>query len=137
MNLRISHAFITVEDQDQALAFYRDVIGLEVRQDVPFDNARWLTFGTASQPDLELVALPPDMGHGPDDSKTLSALLAKGALQGVIFRSDDVDAEFDRIVAAGAEVVQEPMDQPYGVRDCAVRDPFGNQIRIGQEPKES
>jgi uncharacterized glyoxalase superfamily protein PhnB len=77
------------------------------------------------------------MGHSPEDSRTLTELLAKGALNGVIFRTSDVDAEFDRLVAAGAEVVQEPMDQPYGVRDCAVRDPFGNQIRIGQEPKEA
>ena len=137
MNLRISHTFITVDDQDKALEFYRDVMGLEVRQDVPFDNARWLTFGTPGQPEVELVALPPSMGHSPEDTRTLSDLLAKGALSACIFRSDDVDAVFDRVVAAGAEVVQEPMDQPYGIRDCAVRDPFGNQLRIGQEPKQS
>lgn len=135
MDLTLSHCFMIVDDQDKALAFYRDVLGLELRADAPFDNYRWLSVGTASQPEVEIVLLPPEMGHSADDATSLNSLLAKGALNGVIFRTSDVDGTFERLRAAGAEIVQEPIDQPYGVRDCAVRDPFGNQIRIGSEPK--
>ena len=133
MTLRLSHAFVTVDDPDKALTFYRDVLGLEVRQDVPFDGFRWLTVGPAGQPELQIGLLPPEMGRSEGDATALKALMAKGVLSAVIFRCDDVDAEFARISAAGAEVLQEPIDQPYGVRDCAFRDPAGNMIRFSSE----
>lgn len=131
MELTISHTFITVDDQDKALAFYRDALGLVVKADAPLGPFRWLTVGAPGQPGVEIVLASPDMGHGPEDTETLRALLAKGALQGVIFTTGNCDAAFERIRAAGAEVLQEPIDQPYGVRDCAFRDPSGNHIRIG------
>ena len=133
MTIRLSHAFVTVDDPDKALTFYRDVLGLEVRQDVPFQGFRWLTVGPADQPDLQIGLLPPEMGRSEGDAAALHALLAKGVLSAPIFRCDDIDAEFARISAAGVEVLQEPIDQPYGVRDCAFRDPSGNMIRFSSE----
>ena len=91
---------------------------------------RWLTVGPASQPELEIGLIPPEMGHSPEDARALSELLAKGALGSLIFSTDNCDATFERIQAAGAEVLQEPVDQFYGVRDCAFRDPAGNMIRF-------
>jgi predicted enzyme related to lactoylglutathione lyase len=131
MDLTLSHCFITVDDQDKALGFYRDALGLEVRADAPLHTFRWLTIGPPSQPGVEIVLATPDMGHGPADEEALRTLLAKGALNAVLFTTDDCDATFERIRATGAEVLQEPIDQPYGVRDCAFRDPSGNQVRIG------
>ncbi len=135
MELTLSHTFIAVHDQDAALAFYRDVLGLEVRVDVPFEHFRWLTLGPAAQPEIEIGIVPVGMGHSLSDAETLRALLAKGCLNGVIFGTNDVDDTFERIRAAGAEVLQEPIDQPYGLRDCAFRDPSGNQLRFSQIPK--
>ena len=131
MDLSLSHCFITVHDQDQALAFYRDVLGLELRNDVSAEGFRWVTLSPPSQPDVEIVLAEAHMGH-PADGEALLTLLAKGSLHGVIFRSKDVDATFEAVRASGAEVLQEPIDQPYGVRDCAFRDPSGNMIRINQ-----
>jgi catechol 2,3-dioxygenase-like lactoylglutathione lyase family enzyme len=131
MDITISHSFITVDDQEKALAFYRDALGLEVRADAPLHTFRWLTVGAPGQPDMEIVLATADMGHGPEDTQALRTLLAKGALNGVLFRVSDVDATFERVRASGAEVLQEPIDQPYGVRDCAFRDPSGNHVRIG------
>jgi catechol 2,3-dioxygenase-like lactoylglutathione lyase family enzyme len=135
-NVSISHCFIPVHDQDEALAFYRDVIGFEVRTDAPFETFRWLTVGPVGQPDIEIMLEAVGMGRPEADAETLKQLLAKGSLSTVIFRTDDVDAMFEKVRASGAEVMQEPIDQPYGVRDCAFRDPSGNHIRIGQAPKE-
>jgi catechol 2,3-dioxygenase-like lactoylglutathione lyase family enzyme len=131
MDIKLSHTFITVDDQEKALAFYRDALGLEVNTDAPIGEFRWLTLSAPSQAGVEIVLATPDMGHGPEDERALRALLAKGALPAALFRTDDVDAAFERVRASGAEVLQEPIDQPYGVRDCAFRDPFGNHIRIG------
>jgi catechol 2,3-dioxygenase-like lactoylglutathione lyase family enzyme len=131
MELRLSHTFITVDDQEKALAFYRDALGLVVKADAPLGPFRWLSVGAADQPGVEIVLATPDMGHGPEDTEALRALLAKGALQAALFTTDDCDAMFERVRAAGAEVLQEPIDQPYGVRDCAFRDPSGNHVRIG------
>jgi catechol 2,3-dioxygenase-like lactoylglutathione lyase family enzyme len=136
MNLSLSHCFVTVHDQEEALAFYRDVLGLEVRIDAPFEDFRWLTVGPPSQPDVEIVLEAPGMGRPPAARKALEELMAQGALSGVLFRTDDVDATFEKVRAAGAEVMQEPIDMPYGVRDCAFRDPSGNQIRIANQRKE-
>ena len=131
MGIKVSHSFITVDDQEKALTFYRDALGLEVRADAPLGPFRWLTVGAPGQPGVEIVLATPDMGHGPDDTEALKALLAKGALQAVIFTTDDFDAMYERVRASGAEVLQEPIDQPYGVRDCGFRDPSGNHVRIG------
>ena len=134
MNLTMSHTFIQVHDQDEALVFYRDVLGLEVRVDMPFEGNRWLTVGPKAQPEIEIVLELAGMGRPVPDRETLRGLLAKGSLSGVIFTSDDVDAIFEKIRSAGAEVLQEPIDQPYGVRDCAFRDPSGNQVRFASRP---
>ena len=127
----MSHTFITVDDQEKALAFYRDALGLVVNADAPLGPFRWLTVSAPGNPGMEIVLATPDMGHGPDDTEALKMLLAKGALNGVLFTTDNCDAAFERIRATGAEVLQEPIDQPYGVRDCAFRDPAGNHVRIG------
>ena len=131
MDIKISHSFVTVDDQEKALIFYRDALGLVVTADAPLGPYRWLTVAAPGHPGMEIVLATPDMGHGPDDTEALKALLAKGALQAVIFTTDDFDAMYERVRASGAEVLQEPIDQPYGVRDCAFRDPAGNHVRIG------
>jgi len=131
MDIKISHSFITVDDQEKALAFYRDALGLVVNTDAPLGPYRWLTVSAPDNPSMEIVLATPDMGHGPDDTEALRMLLAKGALNGVLFTTDNCDAFFERVRATGAEVLQEPIDQPYGVRDCAFRDPAGNHVRIG------
>jgi catechol 2,3-dioxygenase-like lactoylglutathione lyase family enzyme len=133
MQLTVSRCFVQVHDPDLALAFYRDALGLEVRNDVASKGYRWITVGSASQPGVEVV-LTDYVNGGPDDGDALAALLAKGALNGVHFHADDLDAAFEQVRAAGAEVVQEPADQPWGTRDCAVRDPSGNLVRIDQPP---
>ena len=133
MNLTLSQCFVIVHDPDQALAFYRDTLGLELRNDVAKESFRWITVGAGSQPGVAVV-LTNYLNGSPADGEAVAALVAKGALNGVHFHSDDLDASFDRLVAAGAEIVQEPTDQPWGTRDCAVRDPSGNMVRIDQPP---
>jgi catechol 2,3-dioxygenase-like lactoylglutathione lyase family enzyme len=129
MDLTVSRAFVQVDDPDRALAFYRDGLGLEVRNDVARESFRWITVGSEAQPGVEIV-ITNYVNGGPDDGDALAALLAKGALNGVHFQTDDLDAAFEQVRAAGAEIVQEPADQPWGVRDGAVRDPAGNLVRI-------
>ncbi|HEX8867686.1 MAG TPA: VOC family protein [Lentzea sp.] len=128
--MKLSHTFLFVHDQDAALKFYRDVIGLEVRTDESVEDYRWLTVGPSDQPDIEIGLSRIGPPVPPTDYEALNALLAKGSLQGIIFEIDDVDAKFEQVRAAGAEVLQEPIDQFYGVRDCAFRDPSGNMIRF-------
>ncbi|MEX0170573.1 VOC family protein [Streptomyces sp. LMG1-1-1.1] len=137
MNVKLSQCFIAVDDHDKALAFYRDALGLEVRNDVGFEGMRWVTVGSPDQPDVEIVLEPPlaDPNASPADRQAVAELLAKGMLRGVIFSTDDVDKTFEAIRAAGGEVLQEPVDQPYGVRDCAFRDPAGNMVRFNQPRK--
>jgi predicted enzyme related to lactoylglutathione lyase len=132
MDLKLSHCFIAVDDHDKALAFYRDALGLEVRNDVSFEGMRWVTVGPPLQPEIDIVLEPPTAtpNASPADREAAAQLLAKGLLRAVIFTTDDVDGAFERIQASGAEVLQEPMNQPYGVRDCAFRDPAGNLIRV-------
>ncbi|WP_431330154.1 VOC family protein [Streptomyces sp. IPPR8] len=134
MDINLAQCFIAVDDHDKALAFYRDVLGMEVRDDVGFEGMRWVTVGSPDQPDVDIVLEPPlaDPNASDADKKAMAELLAKGLLRGVIFTTDDVDATFERVSAAGAEVLQEPVDQPYGVRDCAFRDPAGNMLRFNQ-----
>ncbi|MFF3614594.1 VOC family protein [Streptomyces sp. NPDC002580] len=134
MDLKLSQCFISVDDHDKALAFYRDVLGLEVRGDVGFEGMRWVTVGSPLQPDVEIVLEPPaaDPDASPADKQAMAELLAKGMLRGVIFSTTDCDELFERVRASGAEVLQEPVDQPYGLRDCAFRDPAGNLLRFAQ-----
>jgi catechol 2,3-dioxygenase-like lactoylglutathione lyase family enzyme len=133
MNLTLSQCFVLVHDPDRALAFYRDTLGLELRNDVAKEDFRWITVGAASQPGVAIV-LTNYLNCSPADGDALAALIAKGALNGVHFHSDDLDAAFEKVEASGAEIVQEPTDQPWGTRDFAVRDPAGNLVRIDQPP---
>ncbi|BBH70432.1 lyase [Actinoplanes sp. OR16] len=135
MTVRIATTFIAVDDHDKALGFYRDALGLEVRNDVGFEGMRWITLGAADQPDVDIVLEPPlaDPSASPADREVMAELLAKGLLRSVLFTTADVDATFEKVRAAGGEVLQEPIDQPYGVRDCAFRDPAGNMVRINQK----
>jgi len=133
MNLTLSQCFVIVHDPDLALAFYRDALGLELRNDVAKEDFRWLTVGAASQPDVAVV-LTNYLNGSPADADAVGALVAKGALNGVHFHADDLDATFEKLRASGAEIVQEPTDQPWGTRDLAVRDPSGNMVRIDQPP---
>ncbi|MFB7937712.1 VOC family protein [Streptomyces sp. NPDC056049] len=134
MDINLHQCFIAVDDHEAALGFYRDALGFEIRKDVDFGGMRWVTLGSPAQPDVEIVLEPPlaDPGATEEDRKAVAELLAKGLLRGVNLRTADVDAAFEKVRAAGADVLQEPVDQPYGVRDCAFRDPAGNMIRIAQ-----
>jgi uncharacterized glyoxalase superfamily protein PhnB len=136
MALTLSACFVQVRDPDLALAFYRDTLGLELRNDVSRGDFRWITVGSSSQPNVSIV-LTNYLNGGPDDGDMIAALIAKGALNGVHFQTEDLDATFEKIRASGADVVSEPADQPWGARDCAVRDPSGNLVRIDQPPAAS
>ncbi|MCW6010167.1 VOC family protein [Micromonospora sp. CPCC 205371] len=135
MDIAVGYTFLEVDDHEAALAFYRDALGFEVREDVAMEDARWLTVGPPAQPDLGIVLQTVGVGRPAEDAQVLKELLAKGSLGGLVLETDDVDATFESVRATGAEVMQEPIDQPFGVRDCAFRDPAGNQIRINQRPK--
>ncbi|HWF72811.1 MAG TPA: VOC family protein [Solirubrobacteraceae bacterium] len=133
MELSLSRCFVQVHDPDLALAFYRDALGLELRDDVAHEGFRWLTVGAPSQPGVAIVLT--NYLHGsPADGDAIAALVAKGAMNGVHFRTDDLEGTFEKVRASGAEIVEEPTDQPWGTRDCAVRDPSGNLVRIDQPP---
>ena len=133
MNVTVARCFVLVHDPDLALAFYRDVLGLQVRNDVGNEGFRWITVGAASQPDVSIVLTNYQCGS-PSDGDVIAALLAKGALYGAHFSTDDLDLVCEKVRASGADVVQEPPEQPWGARDCAVRDPSGNLVRIDQPP---
>jgi catechol 2,3-dioxygenase-like lactoylglutathione lyase family enzyme len=133
MNLSLSQCFVIVHDPDRALAFYRDTLGLELRNDVAKGEFRWITVGAASQPGVSIV-LTNYLNGSPADQDAVAGLVAKGALNGVHFHSDDLDADFEQVREAGAEIVEEPTEQPWGTRDFAVRDPSGNLVRIDQPP---
>jgi predicted enzyme related to lactoylglutathione lyase len=134
MPIELSTCFIAVDDHDKALAFYRDVLGFEVRNDVSYEGMRWVTVGAPSQPGVDIVLEPPlaDPNATAADKEVMAELLAKGLLRAAIFKTDDCDATFEQIRAGGGEVLQEPIDMPYGVRDCAFRDPSGNMLRFVQ-----
>lgn len=133
MELTLSTCFVQVNDPDPALAFYRDTLGLEVRKDVTNGGYRWITVGAPAQPGVSIV-ITNYLSGSPDDNDVIAALIAKGALNGLHFRADDLDAAFEKVRASGAEIVQEPADQFWGTRDFAVRDPSGNLVRIDQPP---
>ncbi len=135
MTITIQYTFLPQTDPEAALGFYRDTLGFEVRNDVGYEGMRWLTVGPADQPQTSIVLHPPAVDPGITDTEreTILELIAKGTYGAALTLStDDLQGLFDRLQAAGADVVQEPMDQPYGVRDCAFRDPTGNLLRINQ-----
>ena len=135
MDVKISSSFLPHVDPEASLAFYRDVLGFEVRLDVGYEQMRWITVGPPGQPDTAIVLQPPGIpGLTDEEVGTIHELLAKGTYFGVNLSTPDVDAYFEEVQARGAEVVQEPVDQDYGLRDCAIRDPAGNMIRIQQAP---
>jgi catechol 2,3-dioxygenase-like lactoylglutathione lyase family enzyme len=135
MDITIHYAFLPHTDPDAALAFYRDTLGFEVRNDVGYQGMRWLTVGPANQPGTSIVLHPPaaEPGITDDERRTILELMAKGSYGAVTLATDNLDDVFERLAASGAEVAQEPTDQPYGVRDCAFRDPAGNMIRINEQ----
>ncbi|MDQ2631492.1 MAG: VOC family protein [Actinomycetota bacterium] len=133
MNLTLSQCFVIVHDPEKALAFYRDALGLELRSDVDKGEFRWIVVGAASQPGVS-ICLTNYLNGSPADQEAVAALVAKGALNSVHFQSDDLDAAFEQVRAAGAEIVEGPTDQPWGTRDFAVRDPSGNLVRVDQPP---
>jgi uncharacterized glyoxalase superfamily protein PhnB len=135
MDIRIHASFLPHTDADAALTFYRDILGFEVRNDVAYGGMRWITVGPAGAPGTpSIVLFPPAASPGvtEDEQRTVAEMMAKGTYAAIVLATADVDASFDKIQAKGVEVVQEPTDQPYGVRDCAVRDPSGNLIRLQQ-----
>ena len=132
MTISLKYTNVTVSDVDEAVAFYRDVLGLEVRNDVANGGFRWVTLGSDSQPGVEIVLSEPHAGRSQADGDAMQELLAKGQLPMLVFSTDDLDATFEKARAAGAEVLQEPIDQPWGPRDSAFRDPSGNTVRIAE-----
>ncbi|MCX3290310.1 VOC family protein [Streptomyces sp. NEAU-H22] len=134
MDLHIHASFLPHDDPDASLAFYRDTLGFEVRNDVGYEGMRWITVGPVGQPGTSIVLHPPaaDPGITEDERRTIAEMMAKGTYASIVLATTDVDGTFERVQAGDAEVVQEPVDQPYGVRDCAFRDPAGNMVRIQQ-----
>jgi uncharacterized glyoxalase superfamily protein PhnB len=134
MNITISAAFLPQDDPDAALAFYRDTLGFEVRNDVGYGGMRWITVGPPGQPGTSIVLYPPgvDPGITDDERRTIAEMMAKGTYGIITLATKDLDGTFERLQASDAEVVQEPAEQPYGIRDCAFRDPAGNLIRINE-----
>ncbi|MGA5700758.1 VOC family protein [Peterkaempfera bronchialis] len=134
MDLTIHTTFLPQDDPDAALAFYRDLLGFEVRNDVGYGGRRWITVGPAGQPGTSIVLEPPaaDPGITDDERRTITEMMAKGSYARIILATADLDGTFARLQAGGAEVVEEPTEQPYGVRDCAFRDPAGNLVRINE-----
>ncbi len=132
MDITIHSSFLPHDDPDASVAFYRDTLGFEVRNDVGYKGMHWITVGPADQPDTSIVLYPAlaTPGITDDERRTIVEMMAKGSYATVVLAARDLDAVFERLAASGAEVVQEPTDQPYGVRDCAFRDPAGNLVRI-------
>jgi catechol 2,3-dioxygenase-like lactoylglutathione lyase family enzyme len=134
MDITIQSSFLPQNDPEAAVAFYRDVLGFEVRNDVGYGGMHWITVGPPSQPGTSIVLFPPEATPGitDDERRTIAEMMAKGSYGIVVLATKDLDATFARLQASDAEVVQEPTEQPYGIRDCAFRDPAGNMIRINQ-----
>ncbi|MFE6922339.1 VOC family protein [Nocardia sp. NPDC057663] len=134
MNITIHQSYLPQDDPDAALAFYRDALGFEVRSDVGYGGLRWIVVGPTGQPDTSLVLTPPaaDPGITDEERRVITEMMAKGTYAGINLATDDLDGLFEKLQAGDIEVVQEPTDQPYGVRDCAFRDPAGNMVRIQQ-----
>ncbi|HEX7835746.1 MAG TPA: VOC family protein [Pseudolysinimonas sp.] len=133
MTIALQYTNVTVNDVDESIDFYRDGLGLEVQNDVSSGKYRWVTLGTPTQPGLGIVLSEPHAGRSKKDGDAMQELLVKGVLPILVFRTDDLDATFEKVRSSGAEVLQEPIDNGYA-RDCAFRDPSGNMVRIAQEP---
>ena len=136
MDITIHASFLPHNDPDASLAFYRDILGFEVRNDVGYKGMRWITVGPADQPGTSIVLFPPAASPGvtDDERRTIAEMMAKGTYAIMLLATKNLDAAFEKIQASGAEVVEEPTAQPYGVRDCAIRDPAGNLIRVQERP---
>jgi uncharacterized glyoxalase superfamily protein PhnB len=136
MDITIHSSFLPHNDPEASLAFYRDILGFEVRLDVGFENMRWITVGPVGQPGTSIVLSPPaaDPGLTDDERRVIAEMMAKGTYGILMLATPDLDGVFSQLASSEAEIVQEPIDQPYGLRDCAVRDPAGNLIRIQQQP---
>ncbi|HLT60449.1 MAG TPA: VOC family protein [Microlunatus sp.] len=135
MTIKIHSSFLPHDDAEAALAFYRDLLGFEVRRDVGHGGKRWIVVGPPEQPDVSIVLQPPDADPGvnAEERRMIAEMMAKGTYAGILLSAADLDATFGRLRDGGAEIIQDPTDQPFGVRDCAVRDPAGNLIRIQQQ----
>jgi uncharacterized glyoxalase superfamily protein PhnB len=134
MDITIQASFLPHDDPEAALAFYRDNLGFEVRNDVGYKGMRWITVGPPDQPDISIVLYPPAASPGITDEerRTIAEMMAKGTFASIVLATKDLDGTWERLEASDAEIVQEPTEQPYGVRDCAIRDPAGNLLRIQQ-----
>ena len=134
MDITINASFLPQDDPDAAVAFYRDTLGFEVRNDVGYGGLRWITVGPPNQPGTSIVLYPPgaDPGITADERRTIAEMMAKGIYAHIILSTADLDGTFESLQSGGVEVVQEPTEQPYGIRDCAIRDPAGNLIRISE-----
>ncbi|MBO0852985.1 MAG: VOC family protein [Nocardia sp.] len=134
MDITIAHSYLPQSDPEAATRFYRDTLGFEIRNDVGYNGLHWITVGPAGQPDVSIVLYPPTASPGitEDEQRTIAEMMAKGTFGNINLATKNLDSTFEKVQAGGAEVVQEPTDQPYGIRDCAVRDPSGNLIRIQQ-----
>src|SRR5829696_8625705 len=132
MDITIHQTLLPHDDPEASIAFYRDVLGFEVRNDVGYNGMHWITVGPAGQPDTSIVLYPPAATPGvtDDERRMIAEMMAKGTYASINLATADLDGAFDRLQAGGAEVVQEPTEQPYGIRDCSVRDPAGNLIRL-------
>ena len=132
MDIAIHSTFLPQNDPEASLAFYRDILGFEVRNDVAYGAMRWITVGPAGQPGTSIVLAPPGVAPGvtEDERRTIVEMMAKGTYAMILLATKDLDGLFERLQASAAEIVQEPTEQPYGVRDCAIRDPAGTMIRI-------
>ncbi|MDQ2661244.1 MAG: VOC family protein [Actinomycetota bacterium] len=135
MDITIQYTFLPHADPETSLNFYRDALGFEVRNDVGYDGMRWITVGPSGQPGTSIVLHPPaaDPGITEDERRTIAEMMAKGSYASIVLSTSDVDGVFEQVQSTGAEVAQEPIDQPYGVRDCAFRDPAGNMVRIQEQ----
>jgi catechol 2,3-dioxygenase-like lactoylglutathione lyase family enzyme len=134
MKLTIHSSMLPHNDPDASVAFYRDILGFEIRNDVEYGGMHWITVGPADQPDTSIVLYPPEATPGVTDEerRTIAEMMAKGTYASINLAAGDLDATFTRLQTGDAEIVQEPTDQPYGIRDCSVRDPAGNLLRIQQ-----
>jgi predicted enzyme related to lactoylglutathione lyase len=135
MDITITSSFLPQNDPEAATAFYRDTLGFEIRNDVGYNGLHWITVGPPGQPEVSIVLYPPTATPGvtDDEQRTVAEMMAKGTYGKLLLGTKDLDGTFERVQAGDAEVVQEPTEQPYGVRDCAFRDPAGNEIRIQEQ----
>ncbi len=134
MDIKIAQTYLPQDDPEAAIAFYRDTLGFEVRNDVEYEGMHWITVGPPGQPEVSIVLHPPaaDPGITDEERRTITEMMAKGTFASINLATPDLNSTFEKLQTGDADVVQEPTDQPWGVRDCALRDPAGNMIRIAE-----